>query len=456
MTILSSVRFKMWMIAFVGFSISAACTWNTVESWQRHKAMYHALSQSFTLEDTVKALKTSSFDDKTFEKLQRVRARIQPKQRATALSDLIQAYSSQSSFLLEKRVEFFLTTEKEFRIYGHKMLKYWEKRINYYGPLAAGTAALTMLILMFYLQYGVFRPVTELSQKMSDFVNQKYTYQFSVPKRTEIGYLHSTFNSMAQRVLLQLEELKSLDRAKSEFLSIASHELRTPLTSIKGSLSLLKSGIAGEMNESATNLMNIAEVETDRLIRLINDVLDLAKIEAGRFPLNQQWSPLQKLVADTFNGLDGLAATAKVNLVADQLPPIDLYIDNDRVQQVLTNLISNAIKFSPESGSVSIRCELLNGGSLKIKVCDQGRGIDPEDQERIFEQFSQASGPKKPLVKGTGLGLTIAKALVEEHNGTIGVQSQVGEGSQFYFTLPDWRKSAEETSERDQQEVVAA
>ncbi|MEO0334791.1 MAG: HAMP domain-containing sensor histidine kinase [Pseudomonadota bacterium] len=443
MTLLSSIRFKMWLIAFVGFSIAAACTWTTVESWQRHKAMYHSLNESFTLEDQV-------------EKLQKVRARIQPKQRATALSDLIQAYSNQSPFLLKKRTKFFLKTEKEFRVYGHKMLGYWENRINYYGLLGVSAAGITLLLLMFYLQYGVFRPVSDLSQKMTDFVNQKYTYQFTVPKRTEIGYLHSTFNSMAQRVLLQLEELKSLDRAKSEFLSIASHELRTPLTSIKGSLSLLKSGIAGEMNESATNLMNIAEVETDRLIRLINDVLDLAKIEAGRFPLNQQWAPLQKLVTDTFNGLDGLAATAKVKLVADQLPPVDLNIDHDRIQQVMTNLISNAIKFSPENGKVFVRCELLPGGSLKIEVCDQGRGIDPEDQDRIFEQFSQASGPKKPLVKGTGLGLAIAKALVEEHNGSIGVQSVVGEGSQFYFTLPDWRRTQAEIVTRDQEEEAVA
>ncbi|NQZ02189.1 MAG: hypothetical protein HRT45_16145 [Bdellovibrionales bacterium] len=456
MTLLSSVRFKMWMIAILGFSTAAACTWKTVESWQRHKAMYHSLNESFELEDQIKALKSNKFDEVVFEKLQKVRARIQPKQRATALSDLIQAYSSQSPFLLKKRVNFFMKTESEFRTYGRKMLNYWETKINYYGPLSAGAAALTLLLMMVYLQYGVFKPVSDLSQKMTDFVNQKYTYQFSVPKRTEIGYLHSTFNSMAQRVLLQLEELKSLDRAKSEFLSIASHELRTPLTSIKGSLSLLQSGIAGEMNESATNLMNIAEVETDRLIRLINDVLDLAKIEAGRFPLNQDWSPLQKLVSDTFNGLDGLAATAKVNLVAAQLPPIDVYIDHDRVQQVLTNLISNAIKFSPENGNVSIRCELLNGGSIKIEVCDQGRGIDPEDQERIFEQFSQASGPKKPLVKGTGLGLAIAKALVEEHNGSVGVQSTVGEGSQFYFTLPDWRKTQAEEIESLEHEVIAA
>jgi signal transduction histidine kinase len=172
--------------------------------------------------------------------------------------------------------------------------------------------------------------------------------------------------------------------------------------------------------------------------------LDLAKIEARRFPLHQKWYSLNGLFHATSESLHGLASQAGVRLVASSELPMEVYMDTDRIQQVLTNLISNAVKFSPRGSNVEIVSSSQDDGSVLIEVRDQGRGIAPADQELLFQKFRQVTNLEQPLVKGTGLGLAIAKALVEEHGGTIGVRSTVGRGSTFYFTLPKWRHILEE------------
>ena len=195
------------------------------------------------------------------------------------------------------------------------------------------------------------------------------------------------------------------------------------------------------------NLLSIAENETDRLIRLINDILDLAKIEARKLPLHQDWRSFNALTKVTLDSLQGLAGQAGVNLRADTMPPLEAYIDGDRVQQVLTNLLSNAIKFSPKGSTVVVSCAINDRHELYVAVHDQGRGIAPEDQDAIFQKFRQATNSKNPLVKGTGLGLAIARALVEQHGGVIGVRSIPGEGSTFHFTLPEWRYGSSKATE---------
>ncbi|MCB0390502.1 MAG: HAMP domain-containing histidine kinase, partial [Bdellovibrionales bacterium] len=290
------------------------------------------------------------------------------------------------------------------------------------------------------------------NKKMIDFLNEKYTYQFMVPKNNEMGNLQSTFNSLAQQVLLNIDELKELDHAKSEFLSIASHELRTPLTSIKGSLSLLQQGVAGPLPEEVKNLVNIANVESERLIRLINDILDLTKIEARKLPLKEKWHSLDKLVNTTFASLIGFSEAAHVTLEFKLDAPYLIFMDFDRIQQVFTNLLSNAIKHSPEKGIVTLSAMRSENGHIRIEIKDRGPGIDPEDQELIFQQFRQITSEENPLVKGTGLGLAIAKALVEQHKGAIGVESKPGEGSTFYFTLPNWKLDMSDSSIKVKQE----
>jgi signal transduction histidine kinase len=281
---------------------------------------------------------------------------------------------------------------------------------------------------------------------MMDFLVDRYTFQFSEPDAHEVGDLQRTFHSLAQRVINTMDELKSLDQAKSEFLSIASHELRTPMTSIKGSLSLLASGVMGKIDINALRLVKIAEHETDRLIRLINDLLDLAKIEAGKLPLQSQWHSWDSFAEGTTQTLEGLAHNANVAIRVAPEPGLEVFMDSERIQQVLTNLISNAVKFSPQKETVLITTGRTQQGELIVRVTDKGPGISPEDQDAIFQKFRQASSAANPLVKGTGLGLAIAKAIVEEHGGSIGVQSVLGTGSTFHFTLPKCRRSGETTS----------
>ena len=425
--------FTLAVLAFLGLGYVSYSGWN------KYTSMHESLNLTYALEETVINLNVNKYDQRLYQELKVHRAKLTPKHRADAMSDVIAAYAEKSPWLLKKRVDHFLKNEQEYRRYARNMMAYWQNRVVYFAALAAGSLLAVFLFSVFYIRLSVFNPLKDLARRMNDFLNNKYSYQFSVPDPNEVGQLHATFNSLAQQVLSNMDELTTLDRAKSEFLNIASHELRTPLTSIKGSLSLLQSGVAGDVNDSSKNLMNIAETETDRLIRLINDVLDLAKIEAGRLPLEKEWKPVQVVIAETVASLQGLASAAGVKLEAGELPHLEIEVDVDRIKQVLTNLISNAIKFSPENGVVTVTADIDAHGSVRLSVNDQGRGIAPEDIERIFEKFSQATGPDNPLVKGTGLGLAIARAIVAEHDGHIGVESTVGKGSQFYFTLTSWR-----------------
>lgn len=457
MTSLTQTSFRLkglFLVALISFGF---CAYQTSLDWFELLRQQNAVVASYEMEEFLKEISNQSYKDSHYDELKQARTQLEPPHRAEAMSDIVQAYAEKSPSLLKKRVDHFLKNEREFRSYIKNQTQHLTQGVRYYAVL--GTLSLLGLFLfsIYYIQLSIFKPLRSLAKKMTDFLNNKYSYQFSVPEPNEVGHLQATFNAMAQQVLANMEELKTLDHAKTEFLSIASHELRTPLTSIKGSLSLLQSGVAGPMNDTTKNLITIAETETNRLIRLINDILDLAKIEAGRLPLQKEWSGLIPLFQNTLNGLSGLATSAGVELkIHPSTPHVEIEMDADRVQQVITNLLSNAIKFSPKGGRVEVKAELEPGGLVKIMVTDQGRGIAPDDIDRIFEKFSQASSPENPLVKGTGLGLAIARAIVDEHGGEIGVQSVVGKGSQFYFTLPNWRKSQIHLEHEDFTTGVAA
>lgn len=361
---------------------------------------------------------------------------------ARVMNDLASTYSSQNRFALSQRV-------KQFNDASHQDFIKTQSRITRLNETLFHDALFTFLVpvfgLLFFMSYmrrKVFEPQLALSHKMLDFLTDRYSFKFSIPENNEIGDMQRTFNSLAQRVLNNFDELKALDIAKSEFLSIASHELRTPMTSIKGSLSLLKSGVIGPLDLTSKKLVMIAEKETDRLIRLINDLLDLTKIEARSLQLSKQWIDVDLFLEKTLEGVLGFAQTAKVKLhLKEMAQSVEIYCDPDRLQQVVTNLASNAIKFSPSGGKVTVGFDVTRASELIIEVTDEGEGISEEMQSHIFEKFSQATTKDNPIVKGTGLGLAIAKALIEEHGGSIGVKSNPGKGSTFFIVLHEWRKS---------------
>ncbi len=227
---------------------------------------------------------------------------------------------------------------------------------------------------------------------------------------------------------------KNIDHMKTEFISVASHELRTPMTSIKGSIDLVLSGFAGQIGTETQELLEIAHKSCDRLIRLINDILDLAKIEAGQIKLQKIPGDLLDPVERSIRGLKAYADQlgVKISMVApESLPQIEG--DKDRIEQVVTNLLSNAIKFSPENGEIKVRL-LVDSNWVECRVEDQGCGIAEQNLEKVFGKFQQVG--ESPRKGGTGLGLAIAQGLVQEHGGKIWVESKVNEGSQFIFRLP--------------------
>ena len=236
-----------------------------------------------------------------------------------------------------------------------------------------------------------------------------------------------------------ITELKRIDRMKSEFVSTVSHELRTPLTSIRGSLGLIAGGVAGALPDAAHNLVEIAKNNCERLIRLINDILDSEKIESGKMTFDVRVEELEPLLEQALAANEGFAAQHHVRLVLDAPDaPIRVNVDADRLNQVVTNLVSNAVKFSPRDAAVEVRARRA-GNRVRVEVQDHGPGIPDEFRARIFQKFSQADSSDARLKGGTGLGLNIAKAIVERLDGIIGFTSKPGAGTVFFFELPEWQ-----------------
>ncbi len=233
-----------------------------------------------------------------------------------------------------------------------------------------------------------------------------------------------------------ITNLYEVDRLKSEFVSIVSHELRTPLTSIKGALQLLLSEVTLPDPDHRT-LMDVALSNTDRLIRIINDILDISKIEAGKLELNPKPCAVDDLVRHSLQSVAQIAHAVSVTLqceVPAGLPKV--LADPDRSVQAIVNLLSNALKYAPPGSQVVFSVAEQAGRRVSFAVSDSGRGIPEEKLAGLFQKFQQLDGSDSRKVRGTGLGLAITKALVEAQGGTVSVQSQVNRGSTFTITLP--------------------
>jgi signal transduction histidine kinase len=235
-----------------------------------------------------------------------------------------------------------------------------------------------------------------------------------------------------------ISAFKEIGRMKDEFVSAVSHDLRTPITSIRGSLDLMANEVAGELPPHALELTRIAQENCERLVRLIDDVLDIQKMEAGRMELHLEPLELESLVVQAVRSIRPYGDRLEVGFeIESSAPGARVRADPDRVIQVMENLLSNAAKFSPAGSAV--RVALARGdGTLRVSVRDQGPGIPPEFQSRVFERFTQAPLSSSRRRGGTGLGLSIARAIVERMGGTIGFSSKRGAGATFYFDLPEW------------------
>lgn len=237
-------------------------------------------------------------------------------------------------------------------------------------------------------------------------------------------------------ILRDVSERFEIERIKDEFISTVSHELRSPLTSIKGSMGLILAGAAGEISDKSRRMLEIAHRNADRLVLIVNDILDLEKIAAGRMQFHFDTSDLREVAQEAIQGNQAFADGFGVKIRTEGFDrPVVAQFDADRIFQVLTNLLSNAAKFSHPGGEILLR---LEGGdeSARLTVRDRGTGIPAEAQARIFDRFSQADTSDQREKGGTGLGLAIVKAILERHDAAIEFHSVEGEGTTFCFELP--------------------
>jgi PAS domain S-box-containing protein len=235
-----------------------------------------------------------------------------------------------------------------------------------------------------------------------------------------------------------ISELKKLNARKEEFISTVSHELRTPLTSIYGSLNLINKGMAGDMPDQVKHLVDIAGRNTVRLKCLVDDILDIEKLESGKMEFIMAPLRLAPLVKESIEENESFGKEFSVDFVMDDvLPDIEVNVDSNRLAQVMNNLLSNAAKFSPPGSQVEVSV-VRHDGIARVSVKDHGKGIPEEFQGRIFQKFSQAESILDRETKGSGLGLNISKAIIERLGGTIEFETEIGIGTTFYFELPEW------------------
>ena len=347
---------------------------------------------------------------------------------------------------------------------------------NQQGLVAVLTILGVALTLSATIRHVVLRPIRDVAAAAQRIGRGDFSVRVPVTIEDEIGTLAAAVNQMAvqlhqsytalehkaadhaamatenaalyaqvrqhaevleARVATRTRELEVANRHKSEFLANVSHELRTPLTAIKGFVDNMLDGLTGELNPRQRRYLTRIKANTDRLARLINDLLDLTRIEAGRLELRPTSLCLTPLITEVVASLRPVAADKHIQLdVATADPDATAWADRDKVTQVLTNLLGNALKFTPAHGRITVAIARDDAAWVQIAVADTGPGIAAEEATRIFDQFYQVAHVDMQRPQGTGLGLPISKMLVEMQCGKLWVESVVGRGSTFYFTLP--------------------
>ena len=301
--------------------------------------------------------------------------------------------------------------------------------------IGAGLGSLLLaLALGLLLSDSFLVPLRKTQRRLAAIAAGDFAGHVEVPNRDEIGALAADVNRMNDELGRLYRELEAASRHKSDFLATMSHELRTPLNAIIGFSEVLQEQMFGKLNERQLAYVDDVHEAGDHLLSLINDVLDLAKIEAGRMELELSDVSIPDVLRSAVSMHSERAGRGGIGLALTSEPEeITVTADERRVRQVIFNLLSNAVKFTPEGGRIDISAR-GDGGHVEIAVADTGPGIPASDLETIFEEFEQSSDGKK--VEGTGLGLPLSRKLVELHGGRLWVESVVGHGSTFRFTLP--------------------
>ncbi len=325
------------------------------------------------------------------------------------------------------------TTAKAEELIAQNAGSYTSSR-NLFIGVAAGAIVLALL-LGFVLSWSLIGPIQRIDSRLAAIASGDFSGHVDIPNRDELGALGTNVNRMNDELRRLYRELEAVSLHKSEFLANMSHELRTPLNAIIGFSQVLREEMFGEVNDKQAEYLDDILSSGNHLLSLINDVLDLSKVEAGQVELDLAPFSLREALE---RGVVMVRERAMTDGVQVALAPIDdlgiVTGDERRVRQVIFNLLSNAVKFTPAGGAVDVRATRVDGEAM-VSVADTGPGIPREDQDRIFEEFQQSEAAAEQR-EGTGLGLALSKRLVELHGGRIWVDSELGQGSTFVFTLP--------------------
>ncbi len=289
------------------------------------------------------------------------------------------------------------------------------------GAIAAGIA----LVLVRWLARGMTKPLRDMADAARMMARGDYSQRVETSSRDEVGALAEAFNRMSG-------ELESLERLRRELVANVSHELKTPISALRAHIENLLDGV----EEPDPGVLQVMLQQAERLSRLVDQLLDLSRLESGDVPLDRQILPLQPLVSQVVSEIDVSRSRAGVRVrsaVPEELPAV--WGDPERVHQVLFNLLDNAVRFTPEGGEVVISASGHNG-SCAVEVSDNGPGIAPEHLPRLFERFYRVDTARSRDDGGTGIGLAIARSVVEAHGGRIWARSAPGRGSVFTFELP--------------------
>jgi len=295
--------------------------------------------------------------------------------------------------------------------------------------------AIDATIIGLMVSRSISKPIISLHKATQEIEKGNFDVRTDINTNDEIEQLGRAINKTTIALSKMDEERRQIDKAKSEFLSITSHELRTPITPMKAQLQMLENGYFGKLTDKQKESVEIILRNSERLNRIIEDFLEVSRIEAARLKFVFKKTDLHETIRDTINFLEGFAKEKNIELIinTDDLPIID--VDPDRVSQVLRNLTHNAIKFSKNNSKIEVAA-VTKKDHILFSVKDHGVGMTPEDQIRVFEPFYQIEGHLDRRHGGTGLGLAICRGIVESQKGKIWVESAVDTGSTFYFTVP--------------------
>jgi len=331
------------------------------------------------------------------------------------------------------------------------------EKIELFQKTVHKSATISFVIILFAILFGaifsyfftrsICSPIKALKDATDRIAQGDLDYRIEVDSKDEIGILGTAFNQMCNK-------LKELDEMKSEFVSNISHNLKTPLTAIREANELMLDKIAGQISEPQIKLLNIIKESTLRLIMTINDLLDISRVEAGLMRYNFQYSNIQDVILKSIEDIHFLAESKNIYIQfvnGHSIP--EILLDRDKIAQVMDNVFSNAIKFTPSGGNITINAKEIDAANVspvfvkenrlnnvhsfvQVSISDTGIGIPVEYHKKIFDKFQNTENKGKGGIKGTGLGLFIAKQIVLDHGGDIWVENNTGNGSTFHFILP--------------------